>query len=492
MDRHLIWQRRLLIIILTQIVAWTLLSTLSRHSLPFDTIEGIAWGNQWQLGYDKHPPLAAWLSALAYLPGWSWPIYFISQVSVTLGYWGVWKLTQKILPTTTAFVATTLLTSIWYYTLATPKFNPNTLMIPVWVWTQYAFYHAYREGKIAHWLLAGLMAGLCMLTKYESAVLLLCNFALLLFTQHGRQAFRHKGVYLAILMLFLVWSPNLYWNATHNWIELQYALGRAGDYQAVSHGLASHFYWTYSFLIQQLGTLALCLILLLIACWQKNRGGYPLTAIEKNYLNIQGLGPLLFTLGLSMLTGMYLYAKWASPYFSFLPAMVLAWFQPKISQRKAKGFYIVALILVTLSAILRASYLTWGPELRHRASADAYFPSQAISQKINQLWQQKQSKPLGIIAGSHYLVAAIHTYDKNRPTPYMDWSTEQSAWLNDAIVNQQGAMFAWWAMQTPGIPRDIQQRFPRARYLGRYHFASQATAYGENTVIDVAYLPPRF
>ena len=36
-----------------QTIVWSTLSCLLRHNIPFDTIEGVAWGLQWQLGYDK-------------------------------------------------------------------------------------------------------------------------------------------------------------------------------------------------------------------------------------------------------------------------------------------------------------------------------------------------------------------------------------------------------------------------------------------------------
>ena len=39
------------IICLVHLLAWTIAPTIIRHNVPFDTIEGIVWGNQWQWGY---------------------------------------------------------------------------------------------------------------------------------------------------------------------------------------------------------------------------------------------------------------------------------------------------------------------------------------------------------------------------------------------------------------------------------------------------------
>ncbi len=46
------------------VLVWTLVPALMYHNPPKDSLEGIAWGHMWQLGYEKHPFLAPWLTAL--------------------------------------------------------------------------------------------------------------------------------------------------------------------------------------------------------------------------------------------------------------------------------------------------------------------------------------------------------------------------------------------------------------------------------------------
>ena len=40
---------------------WTALPTLLYPNLPLDLIEALVYGREWQLGYDKLPPLPWWL-----------------------------------------------------------------------------------------------------------------------------------------------------------------------------------------------------------------------------------------------------------------------------------------------------------------------------------------------------------------------------------------------------------------------------------------------
>src|SRR5579884_1446022 len=42
-------------------LVWTALPTLLYANLPLDLIEALTYGREWQLGYDKLPPLPWWL-----------------------------------------------------------------------------------------------------------------------------------------------------------------------------------------------------------------------------------------------------------------------------------------------------------------------------------------------------------------------------------------------------------------------------------------------
>src|SRR5579859_7538300 len=42
---------------LLHLALWTLVPTLLCRNLPLDVLEGIAYGQHWQWGYWKHPPL---------------------------------------------------------------------------------------------------------------------------------------------------------------------------------------------------------------------------------------------------------------------------------------------------------------------------------------------------------------------------------------------------------------------------------------------------
>ena len=59
--------RALAAILALHAAVWTVLPALLYPNLPLDLIEALMYGREWQLGYDKLPPLPWWLVQIAYL-----------------------------------------------------------------------------------------------------------------------------------------------------------------------------------------------------------------------------------------------------------------------------------------------------------------------------------------------------------------------------------------------------------------------------------------
>src|SRR5580704_15233690 len=73
------------------VIAWTALPTSLYRNLPLDLIEALTYGREWQLGYDKLPPLPWWLVELAYrLVGHDVAYYALAEVAVIAAFAAVW------------------------------------------------------------------------------------------------------------------------------------------------------------------------------------------------------------------------------------------------------------------------------------------------------------------------------------------------------------------------------------------------------------------
>ena len=80
--------------------------------------------------------------------------------------------------------------------------------------------------RLGLWALAGLMAGLAMLSKYHGVLLLLGLLLFLLTTRQGRRWLLTPGPWLAAAIAAVCFVPVLVWNAQHDWVSFAFQAGR--------------------------------------------------------------------------------------------------------------------------------------------------------------------------------------------------------------------------------------------------------------------------
>src|SRR6187455_3584239 len=74
-------------ILVLHAVVWTALPALLYANLPLDLIEALMYGREWQLGYDKLPPLPWWLVEVMHrLIGQDFAYYLLAQISVVAAF----------------------------------------------------------------------------------------------------------------------------------------------------------------------------------------------------------------------------------------------------------------------------------------------------------------------------------------------------------------------------------------------------------------------
>ena len=234
--RFLSW--RLLSWLALYFVLWTALPGWLSGSYPLDVVEGIYWGREWQWGYYKHPPLSSWLLYGFYAAFGRIGPYLLSQLSIVLSLWLVYRLGRQMMSRQRALLGSLLLLAVFYYTWPSLEFNHNIAQLPVWAGIIYAFYLAIHSRRLRYWLLFGLLAGAGMLVKYTVAVLLLVAVLYSLLAPQ-RRLWRTPGPWLALLLALLVFLPNLLWLWQHEWLPFTYAQARAAEAESSSGRLSA-------------------------------------------------------------------------------------------------------------------------------------------------------------------------------------------------------------------------------------------------------------
>ena len=484
----------LILICLFHLIFWTVLPAVLRHSIPMDTAEGIAWGNQWQLGYDKHPMLAPWLTALATHLGGSvvWPVFLLSQIAVVAAFVGVFTLAKQFVSKWHALVGVMLLEGVVYYTSQSTQFNPNVLMLPLWIWTSYFFYRAITTKQLLSWCMVGLFAGLAMLAKYQSVVLLLPMFSYLLVNRQARQSFKAPGFYMALVSFLLVISPNVYWLWQNDFIPFTYTLDRVGSHRIAWLGFLNHLYFPLRFFVQQLLNL-LPILLLFLPFIAARKTSAVLKPQQRQFLWFIGVGPLIVTLLISLVGGFWLHGLWAFPLFNLAGLLLVTVRKPELTRKNMGRFFIVWLVIAVLWLTLRFTILLMDPHWRHKLHS-AQYPAPEIAQSVTMLWHASYNKPLPYVAGEQAFVEYVATYSKDQPVPYFGWNVLSSAWVNDESVKRDGAVFLWTANMNQsqyGLPQDIRKRFPRLKAAMVKTFPYATSADIAPMKVGIAILPPR-
>ena len=174
------------IFITSHLLIWTLIPTFTNHNLPLDTIEALAWGSNLDWGFNKHPPMSAFLPEIIYFifGPQDWAYYLLSQICILVSFFVIFKLAEDFFENKIyCFLSVLLLEGIYFYNFTTPEFNVNVCLIPFWSLSSFILWKGIKNNKILDWIFLGLFAGFGFLSKY---------------------LFVYLGLAIAVLLIYLI------------------------------------------------------------------------------------------------------------------------------------------------------------------------------------------------------------------------------------------------------------------------------------------------
>ncbi len=199
------------------------------------------------LSHFDHPPMVGFLMQLTSLNLLFDSEFFIRLGAVLLGTFNTWLvflIGKYIWDELTGFYAALLYTaSIYAFIIAGTFILPDAPQLTFWLLSVYFLLRSVvgPVNKIAkrYLLLAGLMIGFALLSKYTSVFLLVGAFLYLLI--HNRAWFRTKELYLSALLAMLFFVPVLLWNFSNDFISFTFQSERVSIFES---GLRGDFFFT--------------------------------------------------------------------------------------------------------------------------------------------------------------------------------------------------------------------------------------------------------
>lgn len=194
------------------------------------------WSKHLDIGYYDHPPMVAYVLALA-------TIFSDSEIFVRLPAVAgalvssliIYKLTADLFEDKmAAFSATIIANATLIFSAGALITTTDSPLIPFYVSAMALFYSAVQDEpgqrySSAKWIAAGALAGCALLSKYTAVFFFPCAFLFLLLSTRNRAWLKKPQPYMAGAVAFLVFTPVIVWNAGRDWASLAFQ---------AKHGLA--------------------------------------------------------------------------------------------------------------------------------------------------------------------------------------------------------------------------------------------------------------
>ena len=227
------------IFLLTHLILWTFIPSISNINLPLDTIEALAWGSNLDWGFNKHPPLSAAVVQIFYLIFGSkdWAYYFLSQIFVVVAFFYVWKFSNEIYENKIfGLLSVVIIEGIFFYNYTTPEFNVNISQLPFWALTVYFFWRGINNNNFINWFLFGIFSALGFLSKYLF-IYLLISFLIYLLLNLKRNKKILINYFLSVLISLIILIPHFIWLFENKFVTIFYGLSRSKtlDPEIINH-----------------------------------------------------------------------------------------------------------------------------------------------------------------------------------------------------------------------------------------------------------------
>jgi len=418
---------------------WTVLPSALYPNLPLDLIEALTYGREWQLGYDKLPPLPWWIVEIAYrLFGVDAVYYLIAQVTVLAAFALVWMLARRLVGPVGALVAVLIVDGLHYFNFTAAKFNHDVIQLPFWALAGLAFHGALRTGRLRDWTLLGLALGLALWAKYFVVMLAAPLALFVLIDRDARPALTTAGPYVAALVALAVAAPHLVWLVQHDFLPFRYAEARA----VPSRGLFDHVLHPLAFVAGQVfwllpsGLIALPLV-------RPRRPAQPpsLDAFDRRIVTLLTFGPAALLIAGSVISGRGLITMWGYPLWLFLGLWLVIETGPLIERMRLGRIVAVWGVVTALYAV--AFVVDNGVLPFFHKYRAAIFPGDRLGAEISTRFRAATGEPLRYVIGTMWLGGNISRYSPERPRTLIDGKPERAPWIDLADLRRHGAVVVW-------------------------------------------------
>jgi 4-amino-4-deoxy-L-arabinose transferase-like glycosyltransferase len=465
---------------------WTviLINLKAAQDIHMDVAEAFAWGQKFQLGYGKHPPLAGWIAGLWFkaFPVADWATYLLAMTTVSVGLVISWLIALRVVDYRRAFFVVVMLAIYPIFNFKGFKYNPDLLQLVTLPLLVLAYLHAFEKRTALSGFWLGLAAALALMTKYWVLTMIGAVGLAALIHPDRMKLLRSPAPWVAIVTVVVAMIPHLMWLAEVNFIPLTYAGDVYGHFTRAQTAML-----VLGYVEHNLGLLALPVLIAALALvgislrrpsaalariWSPgpNSGVNRMQAMNVWIIQIVvAVGPPLGGLIFSV----YMKTDWGISLFFLTPLALVAIPQLRLPNialfRIAATWLVLTLATVAASPTIALHGFTDNPD-----SAFSYGARAQLARELTQEWQARFHSRWAVVAGTTEVGEPMTFYSPDHPAPLTPgevWSSgltslEEAEHLGfvgicDTTDNRLAECEAWMAKNAKGAEEFVKttQRF---------------------------------
>ena len=441
---------------------WTLLPSLIYPNLPLDLIEALMYGREWQLGYDKLPPLPWWLVEIAYRAiGHDFAYYLLAQISVIAAFALIYAMARPLIGAAGALVAVLIVDGLHYLNYTSAKFNHDVIQLPFWALAGFALHRGLRDQRVRDWVLLGLAVGLSLWAKYFVVVLVAPMLVFALVDRDARKALATPGPYIAAAVAVLVALPHLVWLVANDFLPFAYAEHRA----VLSRGWYDHLWHPFEFAVSQFFFLIPSLLIAAPLFVPKRPPGEPPAALaadafDRRIVAWLAFGPFATVIAMGLVSGRGAVAMWGYPLWLFLGVWLVLTARRALAAPLARILLTWAIVFACLALAFVVNYDVL-PRFDHRYRA-VFFPGGSLGRQIGERFQAVTGRPLEYVIGSMWDGGNVAHYAPTHPRVLVDGEPQRAPWIDLADLRAKGAVVVWTDGDRTTLPAQFRRIAPNA------------------------------
>jgi 4-amino-4-deoxy-L-arabinose transferase-like glycosyltransferase len=419
---------------------WTVILTALKgaQDIHMDVAEAFAWGQKFELGYGKHPPLSGWIAGLWFkiFPVTDWATYALAMTVLGCGLVLCWLIAVRVVDHRRAMFTVAMLAIYPIFNFKGFKYNPDLLQLVTLPLVVLAYLDAFekRTWKSGLWL--GLAGAAALMTKYWVLTMIGAVGLAALIHPERMKFLRSPAPWVAIVTCVVAMLPHLWWLKQSDFLPLIYAEDVYGGQTLAQTSRLASIYVAHNIALLLLPIALAAVALAWKLQWWKSirakgilrefiesakrpwvRGPNPgvyLSQARNIWVTqiIVGVVPPIA----AVVFGIYMKTDWGISLFFLVPLALVAIPSLRVTQMALIRLMLMWLVFTLLMLLISPIFAV--QTVRRDGEAGAPFaPRSELALQLTEAWRARFNSRWPVVAGTTEVGQPMTFYSPDHPAP---------------------------------------------------------------------------